>query len=350
MVGLGGWRRKEGVWGLIQRCQTGSFWRWQRGLLGVWLPEVIFLGIAKSLVGGFELPDFDLFEGGWGADGEGGEAGSASVIGEFGEDRLAVVDEDLDEEFIDEDAEFDVFAFGEIGDGEGGFGVAEAERAGFWAEDDGESPAFGIGKEVEAEEFAIGLITGDGDADFGGVAVETSDLFAGGGGGKEIGFGSIEDDIIEDRGIVAEGFEFAERFDAEGVILGEAEFAGEGLDGPFVHGAVIFAEGGEPSPHHAPAIGGEEGFWGKEIDAPLFHAEEALVFAAPVHPAVGFGDELFGFGVPVADVVAAAGRVADAEEHPFFSDGKELGTGDVFTEGDIGEIVFEEIADERPSF
>jgi len=286
-------------------CQPWSFWRWKRGLLGVWLPEVIFLGIAKALVGGFELPDFDLFEGGGGADGEGGDSGFASVIGEFGEDGLAVVDEDLDEEFIDEDAEFDVFAFGEIGNGEGGFGVSEAERARFWAEDDGESPAFGIGEEVEAEKFTIGLIAGDGDADFGGVAVETSDLFAGGDGGEEIGFGSIENDIIEDRGIVAERFEFAEGFDAEGVIFIKAEFAGEGLDGPFVHGAVIFAEGGEPSPHHAAFIGGEEGFWGKEIDAPLFHAEEALVFAAPVHAAVGFGDELFGGGVPIADVVSA---------------------------------------------
>lgn len=333
-----------------ERCEACPFWRWPGRLLGVWLPEVIFLGIAEALVGGFELPDFDLFEGGGGTDGEGGDSGFATIIGEFGEDGLAVVDEDLDEKFIDEDAEFDVFAFGEIGDGEGGFGVAEAERAGFWAEDDGESTAFGIGEKVEAEEFTIGLIAGDGDADFGGVAVETSDLFAGGDGGEEIGFGSIDDDIIEDRGVVAEGFEFAERFDAERVIFGEAKFAGEGLDGPFVHGAVIFAEGGEPSPHHAAVIGGEEGFWGKEIDAPLFHAEEALVFAAPVHAAVGFGDELFGGGVPIADVVATTEVMTDAEEHPFFSDGKEVGAGDVFTEGDIGEIMFEEIADERPSF
>ena len=42
--------------------------------------------------------------------------------------------------------------------------------------------------------------------------------------------------------------------------------------------------------------------------------------------------------------------MTDAEEHPFFSDGKEVGAGDVFTEGDIGEIMFEEIADECPSF
>ena len=128
----------------------------------------------------------------------------------------------------------------------------------------------------------------------------------------------------------------------------QPELARQGLDGAFVHRAIVAAKGGEPSPHDTPTVVGEHAFGRKKIDAPLCHPKKALLLAADVQPAMGVWHKLLFGRIPIADVVAAADVVADAQQHPFVADGEEIWARDVFAVGYIGQIVGQEVAYQRP--
>lgn len=127
---------------------------------------------------------------------------------------------------------------------------------------------------------------------------------------------------------VSKRFEFPQWLDSQDSVLWEAEFTRKGLNCGLGGGDVA------PSPHDASAIGSEDAFGGEAVPA------------VPIHSGVEFGIELL--VLPLAEVVAAAEGVADAEEHPLVADAEEVGAGDVFGGLDIGHVVGEEAAEVVP--
>jgi hypothetical protein len=123
---------------------------------------------------------------------------------------------------------------------------------------------------------------------------------------------------------VAERFEFAEGLDAQDTVVRQAQLTRQRLDGFAVHLAIRHAAGGKPDPHDATAVGCEQALGGEELNPPWRPAIEALFIPAPVHASVFLRDELLGLRVPIAQIVAAAERVADAQQHPLIAERKEV--------------------------
>ena len=73
-----------------------------------------------------------------------------------------------------------------------------------------------------------------------------------------------------------------------------------------------------------------------------------LAISPPVHTCVHFGHKLLGFRVPVSEVVAAAQGMADAKQHPSVVYREEVGAGDVLVLVDVGQVVFQEVAEISP--
>src|SRR3954465_2568152 len=107
------------------RGSTGAPGMWRLFCRG--LPDAIFLRFAEAEVRRLDAPDFHGLQRGGGADGEGFEVEFVFVFGVSPDERLAVVDEDFDEVFVDEDAQIEVSAGGQAGEGEWGLGGADAQ-------------------------------------------------------------------------------------------------------------------------------------------------------------------------------------------------------------------------------
>ena len=153
--------------------------------------------------------------------------------------------------------------------------------------------------------------------------------------------------FLQRHGVVPQRFKFRQGFDTQDAIGGQAQFTGQGLDGAAVHFAVVHADGRQPGPRDAAAIRSQHALRGEEVHAP-WRAKDALLAPAPVHAAVFLRDELLGLCVPVAQVVAAAERMADAQQHPLVADRKEVSARDVLAVDHVGHVAAQKIADERP--
>jgi len=90
-----------------------------RVLRRVRLPDPMLSCLEQPLIRALHLPDLDLPEHGGVAIGVASQLVGDPVVEEAGDDGLTIVDEDLHQVLVDEDAQVDVLVLGQIGHGEG---------------------------------------------------------------------------------------------------------------------------------------------------------------------------------------------------------------------------------------
>ena len=186
---------------------------------------MVLLRFAEALVGGLELPDFELLNGRRRTDGKGIQVGLSDIIIVGRYHGLSAVGEDFNKIFVDKDAQLHILALGKVGDGERRFGGTDPQRAVFRPKQNWEAASFAIGEQGEAKELPLNLIAGNSDAEFDGVAVQAGDLFASGRGAGDHFLSEFADlDVAECDGLVAQRFKFSQGLDAEDTIGGKAQF------------------------------------------------------------------------------------------------------------------------------
>ena len=122
------------------------------------------------------------------------------------------------------------------------------------------------------------------------------------------------------------------------------------MNGFGTHRAVVFADGSKPRPHDTAAVGSQNALGCKEIHAPRRLTKEALLFPAPVHTSVKLRDELLGLRIPIANVVAAAQRMANTQKNPLLAKREKVRAGDILAVGHIGKVVPQKVTDIGPGF
>ena len=223
-------------------------------------PDAIVPGFDVTFVGGFHSPDFDFRDRGGGAAGAGIETARSPPVHVRCHDGLAIVGKDFDQVLVDEDAQLHILPRGQIGDGEGCFGTADAECAAVRLQVDGQAFVFLIGKESECESVLLGLSAINRDSDLEGVAVEVRETLRGFTACRPRCRRNI--DVFVGNESVSQRLQFAQGLYAQTTVVTQAQLARQGLN-RFPAQRVV--KGRQPSPHDSPAIGSEHTFRSENV-------------------------------------------------------------------------------------
>ena len=223
----------------------------------------------------------------------------------------AVVGEDLNDAFVEEDAQIETFGRRQC---ERDFCLTHGQHFCLWLKRDGKA-VFAILVAIGMDPELPGRARLEGDAQLECVA---GDVF------EPVGSVRHDPHFACRCRLTAQLLQFPERLDAQHSVRWQAQLARQALDAALDGHVLEPVLDPRPGPHHASAIRSQQALG--SVDVSVFVAP--LECAHPVHPAMRFREKFF--VLKAAEVVAAPDPVTQAEQHPLVPDPEHIRAGDVF--------------------